>query len=49
MFGPDRLLVASDHPSVDPQLLVEAVESLKLTEDDQAKIDYANAQRLFGL
>jgi predicted TIM-barrel fold metal-dependent hydrolase len=49
MFGPDHLLFASDHPWVDPQLIVEAVQSLDLSQEDQAKIFHANAERLFDV
>jgi predicted TIM-barrel fold metal-dependent hydrolase len=49
MFGPDRLLFASDHPWVDPRLILDGVKSLKLPPQDQARILGENARRLFSL
>lgn len=49
MFGPDRLLFASDHPWVEPQLILDCLASLKLPAADQQKIVGGNAQRLFRL
>jgi predicted TIM-barrel fold metal-dependent hydrolase len=48
-IGPDRLLFATDHPWVDPQLLVDHLESLKLPHHDAKKVFGGNARRLFGL
>jgi predicted TIM-barrel fold metal-dependent hydrolase len=47
--GPDRLLYASDHPWVDPKLIIGEVESQKLPRADLDKIYSANARRLFSL
>jgi predicted TIM-barrel fold metal-dependent hydrolase len=47
--GADRLLYSSDHPWVDPQLIIREVESQKLPASDLAKIYSANARRLFSL
>lgn len=47
--GPDRLLFASDHPWVDPRLIVEQFDSLKLPVQDQRKVYYENARRIFGI
>ena len=47
--GADRLLFASDHPWVDPRLIIERFDSLKLPARDQAKIYHENARMLFGL
>jgi predicted TIM-barrel fold metal-dependent hydrolase len=47
--GPDRLLFATDHPWVDPQLIVRNLESLKLAPADEEKIFGGNARRLFRL
>jgi len=47
--GPDRLLYASDHPWVDPQLIIRAVEQANIPEADREKIWSANAKRLFRL
>jgi predicted TIM-barrel fold metal-dependent hydrolase len=47
--GPDRLLFASDHPWVDPNLIIKNVRSLKLPAADETKIFRDNARRLFQL
>lgn len=47
--GADRLLFASDHPWVDPQLTRKALLDLELPEADERKILGENAQRLFGI
>ena len=47
--GPDRLLFASDHPWVDPQLILETLRSLKLPAADERRILRDNARELFGL
>jgi predicted TIM-barrel fold metal-dependent hydrolase len=47
--GPDRLLYASDHPWVDPQLIADGLRSLNLPAADEAKIFHDNARRLFRL
>jgi predicted TIM-barrel fold metal-dependent hydrolase len=47
--GADRLLFASDHPWVDPKLIVSNVRSLKLPREDESKIFSENAKRLFRL
>ena len=47
--GPDRLLYASDHPWVDPQLIAANVTGLKLPAADEARIFRSNAVRLFRL
>jgi predicted TIM-barrel fold metal-dependent hydrolase len=46
-MGPDRLLFASDHPWVDPRLILDGLRSLKLPAGDEDKILAGNAQRLF--
>ena len=48
-MGPERLLFASDHPWVEPAVILDALGSLKLPADDQRKILGDNARRLFGL
>ncbi len=47
--GPDKLLYSSDHPWVDPQLIVDQVESQKFDEATKRKLYTVNATRLFGL
>jgi predicted TIM-barrel fold metal-dependent hydrolase len=47
--GPDRLLFASDHPWVDPQLIADCLTSLELPPEVEAKIFRHNAAKLFGL
>jgi len=49
MVGPDRLLFASDHPWVDPKIIVDCVEALHLSEQDRLKIYRDNARSFFGL
>lgn len=48
-MGSDRLLYSSDHPWVEPQLIADALTSLKLPAADEAKIFGGNAKVLFGL
>jgi predicted TIM-barrel fold metal-dependent hydrolase len=47
--GPDKLLYSSDHPWVDPQLIVGQVESQKLAEGTKRKLYTENAKALFGI
>ncbi len=47
--GADRLLFASDHPWVDPKLIVDAIASLRLPADEEAKVFGGNARELFRL
>ncbi|HEX3872001.1 MAG TPA: amidohydrolase family protein [Pirellulales bacterium] len=48
-MGPDRLLYASDHPWVEPQLIADDLASLKLPRADEQKIYRDNARALFRL
>jgi predicted TIM-barrel fold metal-dependent hydrolase len=48
-LGPERLLYSSDHPWVDPQLIVNNLQSLKLPRVEEEKIFGGNARRLFKL
>jgi predicted TIM-barrel fold metal-dependent hydrolase len=48
-FGPDRLLYASDHPWVEPQLITDSLLSLELPGTATEKIFAGNARRLFRL
>jgi predicted TIM-barrel fold metal-dependent hydrolase len=47
--GPERLLFASDHPWVDPQLIAGNIQSLNLPAEDEKKIFSVNARKLFKL
>ncbi len=48
-MGADRLLFASDHPWVDPRLILNGLNSLALPVTDRDKILQLNARRLFNL
>jgi predicted TIM-barrel fold metal-dependent hydrolase len=48
-MGSDRLLFASDHPWVDPGLIIDGLRSLALPAEDERKIFAGNAARLFKL
>ncbi len=48
-MGADRLLFASDHPWVEPQLIIDSFRSLKLSDADEEKIFGGNATKLFRL
>jgi predicted TIM-barrel fold metal-dependent hydrolase len=48
-IGADRLLFGSDHPWVDPGLILDGVRSLELPATDEEKILGSNARRLFGV
>jgi predicted TIM-barrel fold metal-dependent hydrolase len=47
--GPDKLLYSSDHPWVDPKLIIQQIESQKLPAADVAKLYSGNARALFNL
>jgi len=48
-LGPDRLLYASDHPWVQPEVIANALVQLKLPAGDEQKIFSGNARSLFRL
>ena len=48
-MGPDRLLFSSDHPWVEPSLIVDCVAAAGLSVADQEKIFSSNARTLFHL
>ena len=48
-MGPRRLLYASDHPWVEPQLILDGLRSLNLPARDQNLILRDNARQLFRL
>ena len=47
--GPDKLLYSSDHPWVDPQLIIDQIEGQKLPAADLANLYSGNARALFNL
>jgi predicted TIM-barrel fold metal-dependent hydrolase len=47
--GPDKLLYSSDHPWVDPKLIIQQVDSQNLSAIDRAKLYSGNARALFNL
>jgi predicted TIM-barrel fold metal-dependent hydrolase len=49
LVGPERMLYSSDHPWVDPKLIIENVRSLKLPAEQEAMIFSGNARKLFKL
>jgi predicted TIM-barrel fold metal-dependent hydrolase len=49
MVGPERMLYASDHPWVAPQLIIDNIRSLKLPAEQEAMIFQENARKLFNL
>lgn len=49
LCGADRLLYSSDHPWVDPQVILDDFRELDLSAHDQAKILGLNAKKLFKL
>ena len=49
LVGVDRMLYSSDHPWVDPKLIVSCVEQTKLPAADKQKIFAGNAEKLFRL
>jgi predicted TIM-barrel fold metal-dependent hydrolase len=49
MAGADRLLYASDHPWVDPGVIVQAVEEANLSGEEKRGIYRDNAVKLFRL
>jgi predicted TIM-barrel fold metal-dependent hydrolase len=48
-MGPDRLLFSSDHPWVEPSVIIDCVAAAGLSGEDQEKIFSRNAQKLFRL
>jgi predicted TIM-barrel fold metal-dependent hydrolase len=47
--GADKLLYGSDHPWVDPQLVIDRIESQNFSAADRARIYARNARELFNL
>ena len=48
-MGAERLLFASDHPWVDPALILNGLRNVNLPAADEQKILCENAKHLFGL
>jgi predicted TIM-barrel fold metal-dependent hydrolase len=48
-IGPDRLLYSSDHPWVEPSLIIDTVRAAGLSAAAEKKIFSANARKLFQL
>lgn len=48
-IGPDRLLYSSDHPWVEPKLIVDTVQAAGLTPAAEQKLFSTNARKLFRL
>jgi predicted TIM-barrel fold metal-dependent hydrolase len=48
-IGPDRLLYSSDHPWVEPQLIVDTVRAAGLSASAEEKLFSLNARKLFRL
>ncbi len=48
-IGPDRLLYSSDHPWVEPKLIVDTVQAAGLPPESEQKLFSTNARKLFRL
>lgn len=48
-IGPDRLLFSSDHPWVEPSLIIDTVHAANLPSASEEKIFSTNARKLFGV
>lgn len=49
VLGADRILFAADYPFEDAKLAVDNLAKMDLSPADRAKIEYQNAERVFGL
>lgn len=49
LLGPERLLFASDYPWVQPDIILDALRSLRLPPAHETAILHGNARRLFRL
>ena len=47
-MGAEKLMYSSDHPWVQPQAIIDAVESVSLSEDQRRQIYSGTAKALFG-
>lgn len=48
-YGADHVMYGSDYPCWDPATALELFEEVGVSKEDQQKIFYGNARRLFGL
>ena len=48
-FGVDRVMYGTDYPCWDPATCLQLFNEMKLSEEDQHKIFYANAKRILNL
>ncbi len=48
-IGPERLLFGTDHPWVDPQVFIDLVEGMKISEGEKLLIFSGNAAKFFSL
>ena len=49
LVGPARMIFGSDHPWVDPKLIMDALRGARLGPEVERKILVENAMRLFRL
>jgi predicted TIM-barrel fold metal-dependent hydrolase len=47
--GADRMLYSSDHPWVEPQLIIDNIRGLNLSQEQEDQIFRGNARKLFNL
>ena len=47
--GADKLMYSSDHPWVEPQAIIDAVESVALSDVQRGQIYSGTARALFGI
>ena len=47
--GPEKMLFSTDHPWVEPKIILDVIESLHLAPDAEAKVMGGNARALFHL
>jgi aminocarboxymuconate-semialdehyde decarboxylase len=48
-YGVDHIMYGTDYPCWDPEIALELFDKIGLSSEDQEKIFYGNANRLFGL
>jgi predicted TIM-barrel fold metal-dependent hydrolase len=49
LVGPERMLYSSDHPWVDPKLIIDNVRALNLPAEQEKMIFQDNGRTLFSL